>query len=173
MRVLKDLEGVVCTTAQLAELLHVSTVHVGLLAKQNVLKRESAGRWLLLENVRNFVEHQQQSRRHDTSDALTAVRKAQLEKLELANKQRSRELIPMSDALFAIDTVCGVMRASIGGLPARASRDLSTQRAVEKSVDEVLNEISDAFGRAAAALRDGGDIDAVARQIHASVGASR
>jgi phage terminase Nu1 subunit (DNA packaging protein) len=168
MRVLKDLEGVVCTTAQLAELLHVSTVHVGLLAKQNVLKRESAGRWLLLENVRNFVEHQRESKKHDASTALRDVRRAQLRRLQLANEERSREVIKMTEALGMLDLVVGLVRGELDSLPSRYTRDLAERKRLETEIDALLNRISAALGKASAGLKHGDNIDIVSQRMYAA-----
>jgi hypothetical protein len=95
------------------------------------------------------------------------VRDARARDLEIKSQVRMRELIPMSEAVFALDTVVGLTRSTLGGAAARTSRDIAVQTKADDVIDSCLNSISAGLGKAIGALRAGGDPLSAAAALHA------
>jgi len=85
------------------------------------------------------------------------VRDARARDLEIKTQMRTRELIPMPDAVFALDTVVGLTRSTFGGAAARISRDIAVQVKADDVIDHCLNSISEGLRKVVATLRAGGD----------------
>lgn len=85
------------------------------------------------------------------------VRRERARKLKLENDTHERTLIPMTEAMAAIDTVVGRMRTNIAAVPARVTDDVALRRRVETAIDAVLQKISDDLDRISAAVEAGGD----------------
>lgn len=84
-----------------------------------------------------------------------AVEAARAKKIELDIAMKSRDLIPMPDAMCAIETFCGLVRTEFGGLPARLSRYLPDRKRVEDEVDGCLMRICNELERQCEILRNG------------------
>jgi hypothetical protein len=154
---LKNITDTVCTTTQIGELLRLSPQHLSGLEKKGVIKRLSQNRWPLLQTVQGYIRSLQESRRYDNSDALRRVREEQLRKLQLANAERDRTMIELTEAEFAVDSIVGIVRTVFGSLPARLSRELRVQQEAEMVVNQCLNEVSAGLVRVSDALRSGAD----------------
>jgi len=155
MQILKNIADIVLTTRQISQLLQISPQHLSGLEKAGRIKRLGPNQWPLLGTTQGYLRSLKESRQHDNSEALRRVREAQLKRLELANAERERELIPTADAEFVVDAVCGFVRTELGSLPQRYSRDINEQRRLEAEVDRTLNRISDKLAEQAEALRTG------------------
>lgn len=150
------------STADLAEILGVSARRIQQLAGSGVLRKLSHGEWLLPECVQAFVEHKVQSeiRRTSKGEANGADRlkeiKGRREELKLAREER--ELVPLVDAIFAMDQVAGVVVLQINNVPARFTRDLDERERLQAEIDDVLKSVASRIQKCAAALR--ADLDA-------------
>ncbi|MCJ2108040.1 terminase small subunit [Methylobacterium sp. E-041] len=150
------------STADLAEILGVSARRIQQLAGSGILRKLGHGEWLLPECVQAFVEHKVQSeiRRTSKGEANGADRlkeiKARREELKLAREER--ELVPLVDAIFAMDQVAGVVVLQINNVPARFTRDLDERERLQAEIDDVLKSVASRIQKCAAALR--ADLDA-------------
>ena len=150
------------STADLAEILGVSARRIQQLAGSGVLRKLGHGEWLLPECVQAFVEHKVQSeiRRLSKTEATGADRlkeiKARREELKLAREER--ELVPLTDAIFAMDQVASVVVLQINNVPARFTRDLDERERLQAEIDDVLKTVADRVQKCGTALR--ADLDA-------------
>lgn len=145
------------STADLAEVLGVSERRIQQLASIKVFRRLTHGEWLLPECVQAFIEHKVKSetaRLNKTvatgADRLKEV-KARREELKLAREER--ELVPLADALFAMDRVVGIAALEVNNVPARYSRDLDERERLQAEIDDALHKVADTVAECAAALR--------------------
>lgn len=151
------------STADLAEVLGVSERRVQQLASAGVLRRQRHGEWVLPESVQAFVEHKVQSeiRRLTKSSAVGADRlkeiKARREELKLAREER--ELVPLADAIFAMDQIAGTVGLEVNNIPARYTRDLDERDRLQVEIDAVLETVASRIQKCGAALRADSDAD--------------
>ena len=143
------------STADLAEILGVSARRIQQLAGSGVLRKLGHGEWLLPECVQAFVEHKVQSeiRRTSKGEANGADRLK-----EIKARREERELVPLVDAIFAMDQVAGVVVLQINNVPARFTRDLDERERLQAEIDDVLKSVASRIQKCAAALR--ADLDA-------------
>lgn len=161
MEVLKDLEGLVCSTQAMAGLLKISVQHLGMLEKQKVVKKLAPGRWPLTETVSRYVQHLQRERRVDTSGALRDVRVEQLRALKMKNDLREHAVIAVSESQLALDTVCAYVCMELDSLPARSTRDLAAQKKLQEEIDALRHRVADKLAATCKALREGKDPDVI------------
>ncbi len=150
------------STADLAEVLGVSARRIQQLAGAGVLRKLSHGEWLLPECVQAFVEHKVQGETKrlgkaegKSEDRLKEI-KARREELKLAREER--ELVPLADAIYAMDQVVGTVTLELNNIPARYTRDLDERERLQLEVDDVLTTVADRVEKCGAALR--ADLDA-------------
>jgi hypothetical protein len=155
MQKLKKLDDVVLSTPQLSALLGVSAQYIGRLRQQGVIEQVGPGQWLMLPTVPKLVEYRRTDRRRDVSSAMARLREAQLRRIEMANDERARRLIPYQEAQLALDVVVGFTRTELSALPMRYTRVLAEQRNLEAEIDGCLNRIAHKLEKEAATLRNG------------------
>lgn len=150
------------STADLAEILGVSARRIQQLAGAGVLRKLGHGEWLLPECVQAFVEHKVQSEIKRLSkgelkevDRLKEI-KARREELKLAREER--ELVPLTDAIYAMDQVAGAIVLQMNNVPARFTRDLDDRERLQAEIDDALKTVAQRIQKCGAALR--ADLDA-------------
>jgi hypothetical protein len=89
-------------------------MHSGRLEKSGYVKRIAPGRWRLVDTLQGYVRSE--SRRHNNSDAARRLYELRAKKFELDNACRERSLIPLDDACYAVDIICGLFRSELGAL---------------------------------------------------------
>lgn len=151
------------STADLAEVLGLGERRIQQLAGLGVFRRLGHGEWLLPECVQAFVDHRVKSEtaRLAKSTATGADRlkevKAKREELKLAREER--ELVPLADALFAMDQVAGTLALEVNNIPARHTRDLDERDRLQAEIDAVLQTVADRVAERGTALRADCDLD--------------
>jgi hypothetical protein len=158
MRGLKKLDDVLLSTPQLSALLGISAQYVGRLRQQGVIEQVAPGKWLMLPTVPRAIERMRNDRRRDDSGAMAKLRAAQVERLEIQNAVRMKELIPFADSELALDIFAASMFEQLNGLPARIARgDLALQRRVEQEVFEARERTAARLGQVIEATKRGED----------------
>ncbi|WP_191970994.1 hypothetical protein [Methylobacterium soli] len=126
------------------------------------MRRQSHGEWVLPESVQAFLEYRVQSEiKRLTKGSVTGADrlkeiKARREELKLAREER--ELVPLVDAIFAMDQVAGAIALEVNNVPARFSRDLDERDRLQAEIDDVLKTVANRIQKCGAALR--ADLDA-------------
>lgn len=150
------------STGDLAEILAVSERRVQQLAKQGILRRQAHGEWVLAESVQAYIAFRVrgETRRIESvagsPDAKLKAVKARREELRLAREER--ELVPLADAIFAMDRVAGTIALEVNNLQARITRDLDERDRIRNETDAVLRKVAESVAECGAALRaDSGD----------------
>ena len=94
-------------------------------------------------------------RRSAKSAADSRVRDARALEIELRIAERSRELIPVEDALNDMAELAGMVRSELAGLPARLTRIVAERQKVETEIDGVLSRLSQRAAEKAEGLEAG------------------
>lgn len=145
------------STADLAEVLGVGERRIQQLASIGVFRRLAHGEWLLPECIQAYVKHKVESEigRQGKQVATGADRlkeiKARREELRLA--QDERDLVPLSDAIFAMDEVAGLLALEMNNVPARFTRDLAERERLQTEIDAALLKLALCIAKRGAALR--------------------
>jgi hypothetical protein len=156
----------------LGALLGYTTRHLTRLRDQGVLKSRTFGLYLFPESIRAWGDHREAlgyerackefSTGLSGDEPLPPGERVKVERaraLQLKNDAVERLTITMPEALETLDAMVGMMKTFLTGIPARFSDDVSTRRALERSIDAGLAALSQEFDKAQAALASGIDTD--------------
>jgi phage terminase Nu1 subunit (DNA packaging protein) len=149
------------STGDLAKVLGISARRIQQLADGGVFVRQTHGAWLLPDSVQAYLRHKLQgdakrARKAGSGDDKLKAVKARREELRLARDER--ELVPLADALFAMDQVAGVVGLEVNNIPARFTRDLDERDRLQAEIDDVLSTVATRIAKCGASLRS--DVDA-------------
>lgn len=130
---------------QAARLLMISEERIRQLVKQgHVPKSDKRGYVQLVGTVQGYLRYlKEDERRSSKSAADSRVRDARALEIELRIAERSRELIPVEDALTDMAEFVGLVRSELAGLPARLTRIIDERQKIEAEVDGLLNRLAD------------------------------
>lgn len=142
---------------QAARLLMISDERIRQLQKQGYIpKAEKRGMVQLVGAVQGYLRYlKDDERRSAKSAADSRVRDARALEIELRVAERSRDLIPVEDALADMAELAAAVRSELAGLPARLTRIMDERQKIETEVDGVLTRLSERAAQKAAALEDG------------------
>lgn len=91
----------------------------------------------------------------EESRARAAFTTARTAEIAQRRAERARELIPIEDAIAAIEHVVGVAVAELVGLPARLSRDRAERRRIDDECRGVRSRMAKRLGAEAVRLKTG------------------
>jgi hypothetical protein len=150
------------SAANAAKLLLLSPERIRQLVKAGYIPPPvSHGQYYLVGAVQGYIRFlKDEERRASKSQADTRVRDARAQEIEVRIAEKTRELIPLSEALDFSDRFIGFFIKELKSLPARCTRDLSQRRLLEDIVDDVLARGSKLARESGEALREGRDLDA-------------
>jgi hypothetical protein len=158
MQKIQKLEDVALTTSQLCALVNLQPSYLGKLRAAGVIEQTERGLWALLPTVPKIVEYRRNDRRRDDSGAMSKLRAAQVERIQIQNAVRMKELIPFVDSMLALDVFGAAMFEQLNGLPARIARgDLALQRRAEQEVFEARERMAQRLGQVVEATKRGED----------------
>ena len=142
---------------QAARLLMISDERIRQLTKQGYIPRaEKRGVVQLVGAVQGYLRYlKDDERRSSKSAADSRVRDARALEIELRISERSRDLIPLEDALADMAEFAAAVRSELAGLPARLTRIMDERQKIESEVDGVLTRLSERAAQKAAALEPG------------------
>ena len=95
---------------------------------------------------------EEENSRTSAQERVAAARAAEIEQRTAV---RNRELIPMEEAIEAMDELVGVVRSEAASVPARITREVPLRRKIEAEVDAMLNRIADALTLRSKAIETG------------------
>ena len=130
---------------QAARLLMISDERIRQLQKQGYIpKSEKRGQVQLVGAVQGYLRYlKDDERRSSKTAADSRVRDARALEIELRIAERSRDLIPLEDALADIAEFAAMVRSELAGLPARLTRGIEERQKIETEVDGVLSRLSE------------------------------
>jgi len=141
------------TTADLADLLGISTRMVTQLAQRGTIRRLQAGVWPARESVRSYCAHLRDGAAGRTdSTSLTAERvrvaTAQADALEMKNAVARRLMIPAREVESEWSSILRGVRVAVLAIPSRVQQRLhhltSTDvAAIDREIRDALTEIAD------------------------------
>jgi hypothetical protein len=142
---------------QAARLLMISEERIRQLVKQGyVPKPEKRGFVQLVGAVQGYLRYLKDDERRSTKSAADSrVRDARALEIELRIAERSRELIPVEDALNDMVELAGMVRSELAGLPARLTRIVAERQKVETEIDGILSRLSQRAAEKAEGLEAG------------------
>ena len=142
---------------QAARLLMISDERIRQLTKQGYIPRvEKRGVVQLVGAVQGYLRYlKDDERRSSKSAADSRVRDARALEIELRIAERSRDLIPLEDALADMAEFAAAVRSELAGLPARLTRIMDERQKIESEVDGVLTRLSERAAQKAATLEPG------------------
>lgn len=137
-------------------LLMVSAEWVRRLINDGYIEKVAPGRVTIVGAVQGYIRYLKDEERKNTKTASASrAQDARAAEIELRIAERKRELIPLEDAIAAIDHVVGRVNDELGGLPARVTRDIEQRRKIETEVDEAKTRIAKSLAEAAGFARTG------------------
>jgi hypothetical protein len=139
---------------QAARLLMISEERIRQFVKQGyVAKSEKRGYVQLVGAVQGYLRYlKEDERRSSKSAADSRVRDARALEIELRIAERSRDLIPIEDALTDMAEFAGLVRSELAGLPARLTRLIDERQKVETEIDALLARLAQKADEKASAL---------------------
>lgn len=156
-------------TKAMADVLGVTTQHLNRLAREGVVGKVRHGVFDVADTVQRHTGHRvaMEAKRTPAEPSANRARDARAAEIELRIAERRRELILQAEALAATDLIAGAYLESIGGLPARLTRDPRERQRIEAICDAERQRLTDAFARVARDLRSGRSADEAEPEVAA------
>lgn len=146
-------------SAQAAKLIMVTEQWLRQLVKKGYITPAGRGRYNLVNVVQGYIKFlKDEERRTSKSAADSRVRDARASEIEMKIAEKKRELIPLEDAIGAMDYLVGVVNDGLNSIPASVTRDLELRRSLENTVHQTQERIAKALGSAGNAARTGGEL---------------
>ena len=136
-----------------AKLLRLSIRRLQQLVKDGWIRKNAAGKYSVAGCVHGYLDWRDDSDKRKAAAAVkSVVQTARAREIELRIAEREGELISFDDALAAIETLAGLVRTSLAGLPARLTRDRIERARFQKETDAILHDLADALEAQTAGL---------------------
>lgn len=130
-------------TDQAARLLMVTPERVRQLVREGWIARIDRDRYRLVDVVQGYIRFRNhEDRRANKSGAESRIRDARADEINLRMGVRAGQLIEHAEHVAIIEELCGLVRAELGGLPARLTRDLGERRKTEQAIYELLTRLA-------------------------------
>ena len=114
-----------------------------LVAAGRITPPDNQGRIDLVQALPSFFKELRIELRASTATAASELsRLARAASTELRLAEARRDLIETDDADAAVDHLCGTISTTLGGLPARVTRDVPTRRRIEQAVHQVQAQLA-------------------------------
>lgn len=150
---------VVCNLTEMAIALGLTMRRVQQLRDEGVLVlAETRNQLKFPESVQAYLQFKIAGvERQAQSSSADALRDRRAEEIAIKIAKQERDLIPLEEAVAAVDGMAGVFLESISGLPARMTRVPRERQRLEQICDEERLRLSDRFAERSTALRTGVD----------------
>lgn len=156
---------------KLGDLLGIGERWVRQLEQQGVVVKNAYGDYDIPSSVQGYIRFKVESEIAASTDRGRGEKSdydfERARKLKLQNDQTDNLLVPVQDAVAAVDAIFGAMRTALSGVPARVSDDVQVRRRLETEIDSVLTELADGYEQAGRALATGGDPLAADEKVNA------
>lgn len=157
---LADAEVVEVPTRLMARVLGVTVQRLNQLVQSGVVVKLARGKFDLVDTTNRYISNRISNPAEKRTDAsMQRARDARADEIELRMAEKRRELIPAVEALEAADMIAGLYLNSIGGLPARLTRNPSERQRIEAICDTERQRLTDKFSNIGRALQAGKPLD--------------
>lgn len=134
-------QGGTITVGTAAKLLKITETRVRQLAELGYIQRAGRGQYNLVNVVHGYIDFlKDEERRASKTASFARMQDARTAKIEMELAAKRRELVPLEEVHFFLETTFGRLKSRLLGVPARVSRDMATRSAVEKEIHAALNE---------------------------------
>jgi hypothetical protein len=131
------------TASALGPHIGCSRQNVVKLADEGVIERRADGLFDQDQSRLRYIRFLQSARRNSArSEADAALARSKARLMELRIGQQERTLMRVDEALEVVDAITGLYLTKLSELPARATRDLSVRRSIDKVVREIRDELA-------------------------------
>lgn len=139
-----------------ARLLMISADRIRQLSKAGYITIPKRGHTTIVSAVQGYIRFLKEDARKETKTAAASrVTDARTAEIELRIAERKRELIPLEDAILAMDLFVGLTIKELVGLPAQITRDMKLRRDIEAKIDGARTRIADALASGKGFCRTG------------------
>ncbi len=153
-------QGDLITLEVAGRLLMISPERIRQLSKAGYIAIPKRGFTTIVSAVQGYIRFlKEDARKESKSAAASRAVDARAAEIELRIAERKRELIPLEDALLAMDLLAGEVNRQLAGLPAQITRDIALRRDIEAKVDGVRARISERLGASRGLAQTGGEPD--------------
>lgn len=144
------------STEVAARLLMVGVERVRQLAKAGYITIPKRGHTTIVSAVQGYIRFLKETAQKETKTAaVSRATDARAAEIELRIAERKRELIPIEDAILAMDLLVGLVNREFDGQAARITRDLTLRRQIEADVHGAKTRIADALADGKRAAQTG------------------
>ena len=132
-----------------ARLLGMTPRHLQRLSKLGFIRKP----YTLGSTVAGYVKWRDDcDTRGTASAARVRIENAKARMAELRAEKLADQLISIDDAVMLVDSIAGVLRSEMVGLPAVFTRDLTTRQRLQDLIDGIFNRACDRLKRKSAEL---------------------
>lgn len=143
--------------ATAAQLLMIGAERVRQLVKDGYIPKGKRGHVPLVGAVQGYLRFRDDAdRRASKSAADGRVRDARAKEIELRNSVRLRELVPVEECHFVVDTFITACVAEMEGMPARITRDIPLRRKIDGEIRAARLRMVEKLTAAREKLENGG-----------------
>ena len=148
-----------------ARLLMITADRIRQLSRAGYIVIPKRGHTTIVSAVQGYIRFLKEDARKETKTAAASrVTDARTSEIELRIAERKRELIPLEDAILAMDTLVALVLREFNGQAARVTRDMKFRRLIEADVHDARTRIADALANGKSFCRTGkfseGEVDA-------------
>ncbi|MER9937430.1 hypothetical protein [Mesorhizobium sp. M0088] len=137
-------------------MLDLTPVRIDQLVREGHIPKLGRGRYPLEASVHGYIKFLKGTIAGQTKSASSnRAQDARAAEIELRMAREDRRIVDMGEAVAALDKVTGDFLQSIGGLPARITREPRERQRIEAICDAERLRLSDRFAESAQALRSG------------------
>lgn len=147
-----------CMLSDAAKTIGVSDPWIRKLMADGFVTRTKAGNVEKIAVLMGYIRWlKDEDRRSSKSASASSLKLAREREIEQNMAIKARELIPLQDAIAALDYLVGRVRQEMRTVATRSSRDLTVRQKIEAVVDGALARISEGLAEARDAARSGRD----------------
>jgi len=149
------------SSQELGVVLGLTERRVQQLEDNGVLQNVGTGRskrFVLADAVQAMLlKYEMDARQPDAGSSRERFELERARKLELANEENEKRLIPTEIAVAAVEHIVGMMRTDLAAVPARITEDVALRRRAQDAIDTVLGGLAKRLLKAGDAVREGRD----------------
>jgi phage terminase Nu1 subunit (DNA packaging protein) len=130
-------------TAELVRITGFSRPYLVELENRGIIKKEKRGHWAYPETVTAIILNLRESNKRREGSPVSQLAAMRAAEIRQRMDIRSGALITMEAATTLVARWAGSVRAELGGVAVRCTRDLPLRRKIENEINEALSRVCD------------------------------